>query len=483
MLPCFAHHQTSILPSPPTNGVAGGKAHLTSVKLACQSAVKINRVLKLAGRYETAQVIGSQNIFDPNPEFQKAQNLAWETIRNCLQLQWIIYTRDPESIQQSLPSSWIGKGFKNVTFAIMPETKNDLSEQIKALSVTPAWHRMILLTDESPAIHLPDQLGDIDWVVFSGISRSESQASSIENLCTSTQTAFFFHQTDSESDLHPNTENPDISSSSPNHPFASTLQLHRPTLPGLNDSSMNQPQSTTHKENEASSPKDVATTAPTAKNQHIQNIKPSLGKQKKAPKKGMPDKLTTGCNTDQQDFKLLDKSVREELAAFIKVGQALAEIRDRKLWAAGGFENWEAYCNDIGGFSKVHCNRLIKASEITQNILQVEPIGSTCPIVAPRSESQIRPLSKLSTTEEQAQAWTQAVKTADGQPTQKTVSQAVIEITASKVPSTAPTQIKISTKERITSGFTKLREAISSDQPRNNIEDIITSLEKLLKIA
>ena len=80
---------------------------------------------------------------------------------------------------------------------------------------------------------------------------------------------------------------------------------------------------------------------------------------------------------DAQDFERLDSVVRHVLSSFVELGLALAEIRQRKLWQAGNYRSWAAYCETVGGLSKVHANRLIKAAKIARQLAEVKPIGFT----------------------------------------------------------------------------------------------------------
>jgi hypothetical protein len=59
---------------------------------------------------------------------------------------------------------------------------------------------------------------------------------------------------------------------------------------------------------------------------------------------------------------------------FIEVGNALAEIRDARLYRAD-FTSFEAYCQEMWGFTKQHAYRLIKAAPIAERNLQVTSLN------------------------------------------------------------------------------------------------------------
>ncbi|MCX5804182.1 MAG: hypothetical protein NTU69_11745 [Proteobacteria bacterium] len=78
------------------------------------------------------------------------------------------------------------------------------------------------------------------------------------------------------------------------------------------------------------------------------------------------------------------------------------KIRDSRLYREQ-YGTFEEYCKEKWGMSKTHANRLISSTEVTDNLT---PIG-----VIPKTESQVRPLTKLEPAE-QKEAWDKAVKTA-----------------------------------------------------------------------
>lgn len=104
----------------------------------------------------------------------------------------------------------------------------------------------------------------------------------------------------------------------------------------------------------------------------------------------------------------LEVAIERGLSTFHSVGSALAEIRDRRLYRAthGAFE---AYCQERWGMQRNYANKVIAAAEVIGNL------GTIVPIL-PITESQARPLTKLSP-ESQRKAWAKAVETApEGKP-------------------------------------------------------------------
>lgn len=122
---------------------------------------------------------------------------------------------------------------------------------------------------------------------------------------------------------------------------------------------------------------------------------------------------------DEADLFELERVITYGLRTFVEVGNALAEIRDRRLYRAE-HKTFEDYCRDRWGFVQQHATRLIRAAEVIQNI-ESEPRGS----LLPTTEKHARPLTRLEPAEQIA-AWREAVETApNGKVTAAHVEQVV----------------------------------------------------------
>lgn len=489
--PEFGHHLIPLLSLPGTAGAVGGKAHLAAVKEACEAAARIHGPLKMLGRFEIAVVPDVPDFFDPAPAMAKARNLAWELIRNTLYLQWVILTRNPEFVSTSLPSTWIGKGFQNFCLGLVVEGDDGFAEKLQALRKAPVQRRMIFIKSCTPTMDLSGQLGGIDWVVFSGNSEDSSRAAVVEAACREANVAFLFHQPDGAMDSAPNTDAENNSPLRPVHPFGTKIQLFQPTLPDLKPvitSTQETLSQFTHVENnpEPSSPAEMKiidspvkpspespghTSEPPSEIVKFEVVSPETAAQE--PTSALPP--PTVSDDANQEFARLDGVVRQGLGTFKEVGLALAEIRDRELWLAGGHTSWAAYCHAVGGLTKTHANRLINSSEIANHLTQVTPIG-----VTPSSESQVRPLCRLKTQETQAAAWSRAVELANGQPTAKLISDVVAELMADDSP---PVASKPGHKQLVAAALGRLRAAVVAKNSVKQIAGLITELEKLLKVA
>jgi hypothetical protein len=119
----------------------------------------------------------------------------------------------------------------------------------------------------------------------------------------------------------------------------------------------------------------------------------------------------------------LEAIVAQGLQTFYEVGQALIEIRGRKLYRES-HKTFEAYCQDKWSLTRRRAYQFIDASEVLKNL---------CTIVHKTSikESQVRPLTKLPPAQ-QLEIWQKAVEESpNGTPTAKIVERLVNEQSSS----------------------------------------------------
>jgi hypothetical protein len=89
----------------------------------------------------------------------------------------------------------------------------------------------------------------------------------------------------------------------------------------------------------------------------------------------------------QQERKTLtacEKTITANIRSFVKVGESLRAIRDRRLYRET-HKTFEAYCRDRWDFTRTHGYRLIASAE-TMEVLS--PVGGALPT----AETQVRPL-------------------------------------------------------------------------------------------
>ncbi len=97
----------------------------------------------------------------------------------------------------------------------------------------------------------------------------------------------------------------------------------------------------------------------------------------------------------------LETLIGRNQECFYKIGQALKEIRDNRLYKQALFESFEAYTRARWDMGKAHAYRLIRAYEVIYNL---SPIGDRLPA----NESQVRPLTQMDSIE-QRRIWKEII--------------------------------------------------------------------------
>ncbi len=115
---------------------------------------------------------------------------------------------------------------------------------------------------------------------------------------------------------------------------------------------------------------------------------------------------------EQKERQRLERIVGR---SFVEAGQALAEIRARRLYRST-HKTFETYCQDRFGFSRRYVNYRIAAVQVVDNLKMgtngsqnSEGVNQLTKLILPTNERQVRPLVKLDP-EEQREAWQQAVE-------------------------------------------------------------------------
>jgi hypothetical protein len=84
-----------------------------------------------------------------------------------------------------------------------------------------------------------------------------------------------------------------------------------------------------------------------------------------------------------------EEVIRRGLATFVEVGNALATIRDERLYRES-HETFEDYCREAWGFARNYANKMIAASEA---VAAVESVDTTVPTIT--SERQAREVAAI----------------------------------------------------------------------------------------
>ncbi len=103
---------------------------------------------------------------------------------------------------------------------------------------------------------------------------------------------------------------------------------------------------------------------------------------------------------EQRRFEECEQIITEGLHTFMEVGQALAEIRNRRLYRED-FKTFEAYAQQRWGIKRQRAYELMGASEVARNLSEFSDI-------LPSKESHAASLLKLSP-EDQRAAWAEII--------------------------------------------------------------------------
>jgi len=129
---------------------------------------------------------------------------------------------------------------------------------------------------------------------------------------------------------------------------------------------------------------------------------------------------------NQEELARLEEIVSRNVKAFYEVGQALAEIRDKKLYRdVLGFATFEEYCKAKWNMARRTAYQFIDSSIVVENVRNCAQIEAV-----PQTESQARPLTRLEP-DQQVIAWQKAIDiTPPGKPvTAALVSRVVKQMT------------------------------------------------------
>lgn len=146
--------------------------------------------------------------------------------------------------------------------------------------------------------------------------------------------------------------------------------------------------------------------------------------------------VSTLSETEALRLGELEGRVTRGIDGFLEVGQALIEIRERRLWRER-YRTFEEYCRLRWDFTGRRARQLMAAAEVVQNLgecrvqsgeggpdlapgephaegpIRSEATPARLPLPLPERESQARALFKLPPSQQQ-EAWKEAVKSAPG---------------------------------------------------------------------
>ena len=152
---------------------------------------------------------------------------------------------------------------------------------------------------------------------------------------------------------------------------------------------------------------------------------------------------TTELMSPEEEHRLqeLETIIKQDLKGFMRVGMALKEIKESKLYR-GKYTTWKDYLKTEWDLSKAYANYQIQAFNVIENLkrnghhggqngFQDDHHGATETSILPQNERQARPLTLLPQVQ-QVTAWEQAVQRTNGKVTALAVSKVVEEILEQK---------------------------------------------------
>lgn len=128
---------------------------------------------------------------------------------------------------------------------------------------------------------------------------------------------------------------------------------------------------------------------------------------------------------ERKSLRKCEARIKEGMATFVDVGNALAEIRDGKLYREG-HKTFDAYCKEKWEMTPQYAKRLVNASKTTE-ALKSETIVS----VLPANEAQAKELSGL---QPETAAEVMETVAAEGPVTAAKIRETVTKATGAKPP-------------------------------------------------
>ncbi len=158
-----------------------------------------NKAKKEGVRYRVF-VNSLSDFFEDNELVKDARERAWNIIRECKNIDWLLLTKRPQNIQKFLPEDW-GSGWDNVWLGTSVACKKDVVFA-KILTGIPAKVRWLSMEPLIEEVDVSAYLPNLHWVVVGGESGFKKDARSFDlqwakNLrliCEQNNVKFFMKQ-------------------------------------------------------------------------------------------------------------------------------------------------------------------------------------------------------------------------------------------------------------------------------------------------
>ena len=175
----------------------------------------------------------------------------------------------------------------------------------------------------------------------------------------------------------------------------------------------------------------------------------------------------------QEELRLeqLEKVVVENFRTFVQVGQALAEIRDRKLYRMKG-KTFERYCRELFDIAERRVYELIGAAGVIENLRNCAVIDEyeNKQRFLPFNEAQARPMTSLNA-EQQVVVWKAALDSApNGKMTASHVKKVVKSFLGEKIKKTvhrAQREVVVNCSAEFSMSFEQFSQQIVKEREAN----------------
>lgn len=117
-----------------------------------------------------------------------------------------------------------------------------------------------------------------------------------------------------------------------------------------------------------------------------------------------------------QELEACEEVIERGLKTFVEVGNALAKIREEKLYRQE-YSTFENYCRDRWDFTQQYATSLVRAATLTETIVSKG-------LPAPTNEGQARELSKIIDPGERVRVWERTLERTGDKPTAKAIREA-----------------------------------------------------------
>ncbi len=135
-----------------------------------------------------------------HPDADQWRDEAWEVIRKCPNLDFMVLTKRPELMAERMPADW-GDGYSNVWLGVTVENENYL-DRIDLVTEIPAPVHFVSAEPLFGPIDFRPKLDRIDWLI-TGCERAAKDkrrtmdmdwVRDLSSQCVEAKTAFFFKQ-------------------------------------------------------------------------------------------------------------------------------------------------------------------------------------------------------------------------------------------------------------------------------------------------